>query len=102
VKRWHQEFHIAKRNWKNHRRMHVESNIRRSVGLSKYQQAPGADPFIVDCQCDEQIGRFRKKDAYDCGITRCPICHSDKFPSRYSTIQEDIADLNFKEQLKEL
>lgn len=94
MKRWHSELSISKRNWSIHRRMHVEDNKRRNILF--------ADPFVVECECDEQIGRFRKKDAYDCGNPRCFICHSDKFPEREITRQETISDISFKEQLEEL
>lgn len=96
MKRWHQDYPIALREWRKHRRSHVESN-KNNGGLRI-----GKDPYEVDCDCDEQVGRFRKKDAWDCGNTRCGICHSDKFPKRDLTPQELISDLSFKEQLREI
>lgn len=95
MKRWHQEIAITKRNWREHRRIHVESN-------KTWTREVGKDPYEVDCACDDQIGRFRKKDAYDCGNTRCYICHSDKLPKRSLHEQEQIADLSFREQVSEL
>lgn len=89
MKRWHKEFHIAKREWRKHFRQHVESN--------KIRSEPGRDPYDVDCVCDQQVGRFRKTDNGDCGNTRCYICHSDKFPKRELTKQEVIANISFKE-----
>jgi hypothetical protein len=97
MKRWHEEVHITYRNWRNHRRFHVESNIDHGS-----QNEPGKDPFEVDCECDNQRGRFRKKDAYDCGNTRCCLCHSDKFPKRDKTYQEKRAELKHKEGIIEL
>lgn len=94
MKRWHEEISITRRNWKKHRSFHVEANIRRSV--------VGVDPFEVDCACDDQIGRFRKKDAFDCGNTQCYICHSDKYPKREKTYQEHVSDMKFKEGLEEI
>jgi hypothetical protein len=93
MKRWHEDERIARREWKKHRRMHVESN--------KDRGKIGADPYVVDCECDEQIGRFRKKDAWDCGNTQCGVCHSDKFPKRSKHEHEILSELSFKEQLKE-
>lgn len=94
MKRWHQEMHITLREWKKHRQSHVESNKSRNrVGVSAY---------VVDCECDEQIGRFRKKDAWDCGNPQCGICHSDKFPKREKTYQEIKSELKMKEQLKDM
>ena len=96
MKRWHEEVHITQRNWLNHRRMHVQSNI------DNNSRNIGGDPFEVDCECDEQMGRFRKMDAYDCGHTQCYGCHSDKFPKRYRTYQELVSELAMKEQLEDL
>jgi len=96
MKRWHDDFKIAFREWKKHRRTHVESNkgnqSANRIGKSAYE---------VDCICDEQIGRFRKKDAYDCGNARCYICHADKLMN-YKRRKEEKSDLKFKEGLKDL
>jgi hypothetical protein len=87
VKRFQDDLKVARRNWKNHRRIHVE----------KVQNA-GIPAFNGT---DNQVGRFRKRDAFDCGIPHCGICHSDKYPKRISTEQEKISDLGFAEQLEE-
>jgi hypothetical protein len=60
----------------------------------------GVSAYVVDCECDEQIGRFRKKDAYDCGKTRCIICHGEKVLG-ITAMREIRADLDFREQLEE-
>lgn len=96
MRRWHAEIAITRRNWRNHRRMHVESNITAPQGYDR-RRKPGDDPFEVDCICDEQVGRFRKKDAYDCGKPHCFGCHSDKYPKRELTRQELIANKKLKE-----
>ena len=107
MKRWHQELTITLRNWRNHRRIHVDSNKRSQYGaVRKGNQLIatdriGRDPYEVDCDCDEQIGRFRKIDAYDCGNTRCYMCHGDKHPKREKHEQELLSELSFREQLKE-
>lgn len=93
MRRWHQDKKITVREWRKHRQTHVESNEWRAhlrVGISSK---------VVDCECDEQIGRFRKKDAFDCGNPRCGICHFDKFYGRYKSPQQQLADLAFREQL---
>jgi hypothetical protein len=94
MKRWHEDYKISLREMKKHRRMHVESNLGRPnrVGKSAYE---------VDCVCDEQVGRFRKKDAYDCGNTRCYICHSEKIMN-IAKHKDVVSDLSFKEQVREL
>lgn len=94
MQRWHQEKHITMREWKKHRTLHVKWNERRNqVGVSS---------LVVDCKCDEQIGRFRKQDAGDCGNPQCLLCHSYKFPKRQRTHKELLSELKMREQLKEL
>lgn len=95
MKRWHQDLAVTKRNWREHRKIHVESN-------KTWTREVGKDPYEVTCACDDQIGRFRKKDAWDCGHTRCYICHSDKLPKRSLHEQEQLAELNLREQVNEL
>jgi hypothetical protein len=94
MRRWHQDLTISRREWRKHHRSHVESN--------KDRGKVGKDPYEVDCTCDEQVGRFRKKDAWDCGNSKCFLCSSHKFPKRTPHEQELISDLSFKEQLKEM
>ncbi len=101
MKRWHEDWNVTRREWKEHRRFHVESNKERGVGYGPSQREPGSDPRDVDCVCDEQLGRFRKKDAHDCGRAGCQVCHADKFPKREITCQERVAELRFREQLRE-
>lgn len=48
-----------------------------------------------------ELGHYRKRHALDCGNAQCGICHSDKFPKREQTRQEDLADLRFREQLND-
>lgn len=94
MKRWHEDLPVAYREWKKHHRFHVSKNI-------DYGKL-GRDPWQVECVCDRQIGRFRKKDAWDCGNAHCLLCHSDKFPKRELTYQELCANLKLKEGLEEL
>jgi hypothetical protein len=48
-----------------------------------------------------QKGRFRKRHAFDCGVTRCWTCHGDKYPRREKTSQELLAELKLREWLEE-
>ena len=98
MKRWHEEYNVFYRQWKIHRKSHVDSNKDNGGRPGRL----GVDPYVVDCTCDDQVGRFRKKDAWDCGNPRCFICHSDKFPKRDLTEQEVKSKIKFKESLKEL
>lgn len=98
MRRWHQERKIAYRNWRNHRRIHINSNLTDSRRI-------GRDPYEVDCERDNQIGRFRKKDAYDCGQTLCMCCHYNKWilnGGHEITRQEMVSAMKFKEGIVEL
>ena len=95
MKRWHEEFRATYREWRKHYISHVESNI-------SYNRAPGRDPYVIDCDCDHQKGRFRKRRAWGCGKTQCLLCHSDKFPKRQTTHDERRSELKLKEGIEEL
>jgi hypothetical protein len=43
-------------------------------------------------------GYYRKRDAHDCGHTRCGICHREKRFGHTLTRQELAAEQRFKEQ----
>jgi len=71
MKRWHQDYTKSFKEWKKHCKDHVEFNY----------------------PCNDQVGRFRKRKALDCGNPQCYICHSDKYPKRNLTRQELISKL---------
>lgn len=96
MKRWQVDRKIALREWRKHHRNHIKLNI---DGSGK---RIGKDPLQVDCVCDGQIGRFRKKDAWDCGNPKCQLCHSYKFPKREKTRKELLFEADLKGQLQEL
>lgn len=79
MKRWHEETHITKREQQ-----------KRINYLQNYK-----DTNFNKCE----LGRFRKKDFYDCGNPGCFLCHSNKFPKREPTNQEIKSKLSEKEQL---
>jgi hypothetical protein len=95
MKRWHQDYSRTHREWKKHYVSHVESN-------TYDNRVMGRDPYKVDCVCDQQKGRFRKKKHLDCGVTQCFLCHSDKYPKRKKTRQELFSEIKFKEEKLEL
>ena len=74
MKRYHEETHIIKREWK------------KACSLGRVLSK----------------GHYRKKDGFDCGKSSCLCCHSDKFPRRLKTKQE-IKSLNdFSDQLGDI
>lgn len=95
MRRWHADRRVTIREWREHRRNHVRSN------LERWPARIGRDPDEVDCECDEQVGRFRKTDAYDCGRPRCGVCHGEKFYGKGRRRCEELADLRFGEQVRE-
>lgn len=101
MKRWHEEYAVTMREWRRHRRGHVETNRTRGQGYGPGQRPPGSDPREVGCVCDDQPGRFRKRDAHDCGRARCQLCHGYKVPKRELTRRERLADRVFREQVRE-
>jgi hypothetical protein len=94
VRRWHADYPITYREWKKHYLGHVESNL-------NFAREVGKDPHDIDCDCDVQRGRFRKKRAFDCGKTRCRLCHADKYPRRQKARQEVLAELKLQEGVAE-
>jgi hypothetical protein len=61
VKRYHQDLERIKRAHRTH--------------LREVHNWPKK---AIDCQCELQAGRFRKKKALGCGRSRCLVCHYDK------------------------
>lgn len=72
MKRWHEEKHIAARN------------------LREYEQSNF-------CGCKNQLGRYRKQDAHDCGKPECGMCHGEKVVKAKS-YKAKLSDLNYNEQ----
>ena len=56
---------------------------------------------LVDCPCDLQAGRFRKRHALGCGRPRCRLCHPYKWPRQPSRSERRSAIVT-AEQLAEL
>jgi hypothetical protein len=76
MKRYHEEKHI------------IESRVQMYKRLGGYL-GPQHDKFVPD------VGRFRKTwRCSGCRQSRCYVCHSDKFPKRKPTRQEQQADKN--------
>jgi hypothetical protein len=82
MRRWHRERHIARRHQRDHEHL---------IGGDSEQ------PFSRD----QQLGRFRKRNALDCGRARCFLCHSDKLLN-HRTREELLADLKMQEGIRAL
>ena len=89
MKRWVDDYFVTLRQWRRRQEMRVSWEANK-------------DPYDVDYQGDEQKGRFRKRDAHDCGRPRCMLCHCYKVPKRQSTLLEKKATVSFWEQLREM
>ena len=97
MRRWHQDVRVTRREWKKHRDQHVESNRDRSG-----RDRVGMDPDVVDCVCDDQVGRFRKTKGSGCGNGRCSVCHPGRCHKRQLTRTEKESSRLFQEQLREV
>jgi hypothetical protein len=74
MKRWHQE-------------------------IAHYRKQRATDKLYV--KRENELGRYRKRHALDCGNPHCGCCHSDKYPKRGLTDQEVRANISYQEQVKE-
>ena len=80
MKRYHEEKHIIERRIKQYRNLHagwLNYNVPNTGDRAAYQPTPG---------------RYRKTlRCGGCTRARCQVCHSDKFPKRTPTRQEQQA-----------
>lgn len=81
MKRWHEEAAYMYRQWK---RRYCMFN----------------DTIAIEDR--RSRGYFRKRKSFDCGKSRCYICHSDKLPKREITRQELFSDWKLKESKNDL
>lgn len=89
MKRWHEDFTRTNREWK-------EKNINCMMWIHDLNNSE-----ILSSAKFTQKGRYRKKDAWDCGNPQCGVCHSDKFPKRKKNRKEKLSDIKFLEDKKE-
>lgn len=82
MRRWHQEEHIARRHHREHLRF-----------VHGWPKKP------VDCVCDLQAGRFRKR--YGRGCPGCRLCHHDKYAGIPSH-RDARAEMDYRQQLEEI
>lgn len=64
-----------------------------------YRCRQGSNPMPPN-KFDLQKGRYRKKDAFDCGNPGCVMCHYEKVLKIKSHNQKK-SDISFREQLKD-
>jgi len=60
------------------KRYHEEQGRIRSEHRFHLRFVHGWPKEPVDCECEMQVGRFRKKKALDCGRAGCQLCHYEK------------------------
>jgi hypothetical protein len=83
VKRYHQELDRTKRTHRRH--------------VRQLHQWPERQ---LDCVCEFQVGRFRKKKALGCGKPRCLLCHYSKILG-IDSIQDRVRHQRFIESMRE-
>lgn len=54
----------------------------------------------VECECELQAGRFRKRKALDCGRPRCLVCHYEKV-LKIASIKERIRRQRYIDSLQD-
>jgi hypothetical protein len=77
LKRWHEERDLMLRRW----RLEIAEHERWDKGYPHMYLAPlPPDSCDVDkCHCYRGPGYFRKRHPFDCGNTRCGLCHWGKW-----------------------
>ena len=83
MKRYHLELERTKRVHRLHLR-----------GLHEWPVAP------VDCICEFQVGRFRKRKAFGCGRSRCLLCHYEKIFS-IAAVKDRVRGQRFLDSLND-
>lgn len=87
MRRWHAERDLMLRRWKNeiadhggHAGYHVGEVTSFGFLGNSWLEVP-IPPVVCEdsCHCFAGPGFFRKRKPFDCGKSRCLICHSDKF-----------------------
>ena len=83
MKRCHQELERTKRIYQLHLR-----------GMRGSQVSP------VNCICEFQTGRFRKRKAFGCGKSRCLLCHYEKIFS-IASVKDKIQEQQYLDSLSD-
>lgn len=83
MRRWHQDLKVTRAHWREHLTV-----------VHDYPRKP------LDCQCELQVGRFRKIGGHGCGKAHCMLCHGDKI-SGILTHRYRKTRLSFREQVTE-
>jgi hypothetical protein len=88
--RWHKDKERSKReNIKHLRHVHDWPNRLDRFG------------FELDCECEFQVGRFRKSKGLGCRKRNCYVCKWKKI-LKIPTKKDRIANIIFKEELTDL
>lgn len=91
--RWHSEKNLMLRRWREEISKHEFNDY------PYYSLAPiPAEKKDDICHCYRGMGFLRKKSPWDCGNSRCAVCHYSKFNTsknrnniRRNSIQENLS-----------
>jgi len=83
------------------RRWHAEATMARTRHRRHLRRAHDWPRRPVECVCDTQAGRFRKRKALGCGRTRCLLCHGEKI-FQAPRPRDILAELRLQEGLAEV
>ena len=84
MRRWHEDLHVTRAHWREHLKI-----------VHDWPRKP------LDCECELQVGRFRKIGGHGCHKARCLLCHRHKI-FREPTRQEIVTAIALREQVYEL
>lgn len=58
------------------------------------------DAVSINCVCEFQIGRFRKRKPFGCGKARCLLCHYEKVFG-IASVKDRIREQQFLDSLND-
>lgn len=83
---------MYKENKRAERRYNTYIKAKKQIDILKYYDF-SKEKFI--------LGKYKKQHALNCGRAGCPSCCNPRRTFGYITLKEEIANINYKENLKE-
>ena len=82
------------------KRYHQELGRTKRVHQDHLRQVHNWPKQTVECECELQSGRFRKRKALGCGKTRCLVCHYEKV-LKIASVKDRIREQRFTSSLND-
>ena len=75
------------------------SELQRTKRVHQLHLQLGHSPSLpINCTCEVQVGRFRKRKSLGCGRSRCLLCHFEKIFG-IPSVKDRLRKLRFIESL---